>query len=285
MTNALIEARDRFSAKHPEQRVILNGREWGVVEVGAEGPVLLLIPGTLGRGDIFWQQMEALENRARILAVTYPTTGGVEEWTVDLIALLDARGINRATILGSSLGGYFAQYIAAVHPERVEKLIAANTLYDTTPAKQNPPYISDLDAAPIDELRAGFGRGLSAWADSHPDQREMIELLLAEVGGRIPEAELRNRLKGIKFAPALPPVGISSEKIVTIEGADDPLILLFMRDQVRAALKPSIAYRFESGGHFPYTVRPELYTAILEEQLGLVPPGSTAWGNTETRAL
>ena len=44
-----------------------------------------------------------------------------------------------------------------------------------------------------------------------------------------------------------------------------------MRDEVRAVLEPAVAYRFESGGHFPYIVRPKLYTVILEEQLGLVP--------------
>lgn len=284
MTNALIRSRDDFAARHPEERVVLNGREWGVVDTGGQGPVLLLIPGTLGRGDIFWQQIDALAGRARVLSTTYPASGGVAEWTGDLVALLDARGIDKAVVLGSSLGGYLAQYIAATHPARVERLIAANTLYDTAPAKRNPPYVSDLDAAPIEELRAGFGRGLTAWAESHPDQKDMVELLLAEVGGRIPEAELRNRLKGIKDAPALPPVGVPSDRIVTIEGADDPLIPLFMRDEVRAQLKPSVAYRFETGGHFPYAVRPDLYTAILEEQLGLVASGTTPWGADKVRA-
>ncbi|MEO3386329.1 alpha/beta hydrolase [Mesorhizobium sp. CAU 1741] len=285
MTNPLIQSRDDFARRHTEERVVLNGREWGVVDTGGEGPALLLIPGTLGRGDIFWQQIEALEGRARILSVTYPASGGVAEWSGDLAALLDDRRIGKAVVLGSSLGGYLAQYIAAAHPARVERLIAANTLYDTAPAKQNPPYVSDLDAAPIEELRAGFGRGLNAWADSHPDQKHMVDLLLAEVGGRIPEAELRNRLKGIKNAPALPPVGLPSERIITIEGADDPLIPLFMRDEVRTQLQPAVAYRFESGGHFPYTVRPDLYTAILEEQLGLVPASSTPWGTGKVRAL
>lgn len=285
MTNALIDSRNRFAAAHPEQRVMLNGRDWGVIEIEGNGPVLLLIPGTLGRADVFWQQISALKGRVRILSVAYPHQGGVAEWSDDLVALLDARGIDKATVLGSSLGGYLAQYLAAVHPERVERLIAANTLYDTEPAKQHPPYSSDLDAAPIDELRAGFGRGLGGWAESHPDQREVVELLLEEVAGRIPEAELRNRLKGIKNAPPLPPVGLASSNITTIEGADDPLIPLPMRDEVRAILKPAVSYRFESGGHFPYLARPQLYTALLEEQLGLVPAGSTSWGNEGMRAL
>lgn len=285
MTNALIQSRDRFAAAHGEERVTLNGREWGVIEIAGDGPALLLIPGTLGRADIFWQQMQALAGRARIVSVTYPATGGVAEWADDLAALLDARRMIQATVLGSSLGGYLAQYMVAAHPAQLARLVAANTLYNTAPARQNPPYSSDLDAAPIDELRAGFGRGLGAWAESHADQREMVELLLAEVGGRIPEAELRCRLNGIKNAPALPPVGLDGRDIVTIEASDDPLIPQFMRDEVRAALKPAIAYRFEGGGHFPYIVRPDLYTAILEELLGLVPAGSTPWGAAGERVL
>lgn len=284
MTNALIVSRDRFAAANPEERVVVAGREWGVVDTGGAGPALLIIPGTLGRGDIFWQQIEALRGRARVLAVTYPATGGIAEWADDLAALMTDRGIDRAVVLGSSLGGYLAQYMAAVHAGRVERLVAANTLCSVALVRQVPPYNSDLDNGPIGELRDGFGKGLRAWAASHPEQADLVALLLAEVGGRIPEPELRTRLNGIKRAPELPAVGIPTERIVTVEAADDPLIPPFMRDEVRARLNPSVACRFESGGHFPYVARPALYTALLEEQLGLVPTGSTAWGEGEVRA-
>ncbi|MBE0693911.1 MAG: alpha/beta hydrolase [Aquamicrobium sp.] len=284
MTNALIASRDRFAAENPEERVVVAGREWGVVDTGGVGPALLIIPGTLGRGDIFWQQIEALRGRARVLAVTYPATGGVAEWAGDLAALMTDRGIDKAVVVGSSLGGYLAQYMAAVHAGRVERLVAANTLCSVALVRQVPPYSSDLDNGPIGELRDGFGKGLRAWAASHPEQADLVALLLAEVGGRIPEPELRTRLNGIKRAPELPAVGIPTEHIVTVEAADDPLIPPFMRDEVRARLNPSVAYRFESGGHFPYVARPALYTALLEEQLGLVPAGSTAWGEGEVRA-
>lgn len=284
MTNALIASRDRFAAANPEERVVVAGREWGVVDTGGAGPALLLIPGTLGRGDIFWQQIEALRGRARVLAVTYPATGGIAEWADDLAALMTDRGIDRAVVLGSSLGGYLAQYMAAVHAGRVERLVAANTLCSVALVRQVPPYSSDLDNGPIGELRDGFGKGLRAWAASHPEQADLVALLLAEVGGRISEPELRTRLNGIKRAPELPAVGIPTERIVTVEAADDPLIPPFMRDEVRARLNPSVACRFEAGGHFPYVARPALYTALLEEQLGLVPTGSTAWGEGEVRA-
>jgi pimeloyl-ACP methyl ester carboxylesterase len=282
MTNRLIAARDRFAAAHPEQRIAIGGREWGCVSVGDAGPALFLIPGTLGRGDIFWQQIEALRDRARIVALTYPRSGGIAEWATDLAELCERLGLDRVTVLGSSLGGYLAQFFAAAYPRMAERLIAANTLHSTADIATRPPYSSDLDNAPVDELRAGFGRGLGLWRESHPEQEELVDLLMAEVAGRIPEPELRTRLNALKQAPELPPVQIPPERIATIETADDPLIPEPMRHSVRARLNPSVSYRFEWGGHFPYVTRPGLYLSLLEEQLGL-PVTGESWGQEELR--
>jgi maspardin len=282
MTNRLIAARDRFAASHPEQRIAIGGREWGYVRVGDSGPALLLIPGTLGRGDIFWQQIEALRERARIVALTYPGSGGIAEWAGDVAELCRRLGLDRVTILGSSLGGYLAQYFTAAHPSIAERLIAANTLHSTADIATRPPYSSDLDNAPIDELRAGFGRGLGLWRESHPDQGDLVDLLMAEVGGRIPEPELRTRLNALKHAPELPPLEMPREQVATIESADDPLIPEAVRSAVRARLNPIAAYRFAWGGHFPYVTRPGLYLSLLEEQLGL-PVTGEGWGQEELR--
>ena len=282
MANSLIEDRDRFTARHPEQRTLISGREWGYVAVGDAGPALLLIPGTLGRGDVFWQQIQALGGRARIVAVTYPSSGGIAEWASDLAELCGRFGLEHVTALGSSLGGYLAQYFAAAYPHIAERLIAANTLHSVAGIAARPPYSSDLDNAPIEELRAGFGRGLGAWRDAHPEQAELVDLLMAEVGGRIPEPELRARLNALKHGPELPPLDLPQERIATIESADDPLIPPPMREAVRERLEPSVAYLFQTGGHFPYVARPSLYVSLLEEQLGLTITHES-WGDGELR--
>lgn len=283
MTNALIADRDRFAASHPEKRVTVNGREWGMIAAGEAGPALVLIPGTLGRADIFWQQIEALRGRVRILSLSFPSTGGIVEWADDLAELMRRQNMDTATVLGSSLGGYLAQYFAAAHADRTERLIAANTLHSVEAIQQRPPYNSDLDGGPIEELRAGFGRGLTAWGETHPEQSDLVEMLMAEQGGRIPEPELRSRLKALKHGPELPPPGIPADRIVTIEGDDDPLVPPDMRDAVRKRLKPAVAYQFAWGGHFPYVVRPTEYTTLLEEQLGLELTGE-GWGEGRARS-
>ncbi|PHP65306.1 hypothetical protein CSC94_19450 [Zhengella mangrovi] len=282
MTNALIAARDAFALRHPEQRAVFDGRDWGYREIG-QGPCLLLIPGTLGRGDVFWQQIEALSDRLRFVAVSYPDHGGIAEWADDLFGLLDRLGIGQASVLGSSLGGYLAQFMAGSAPDRVERLIAANTLHSVAGLAQRMPYALDLMSAPIADLQAGFGAGLGAWRETHPDQHDLVDLLLQEAGGRILEGELRARLNALKTAPDLPPVPLGSGRIFTVEADDDPLIPPDMRAAVRDRLQPGTAFRFLTGGHFPYIARPDHYISMLETVMGLERTGPD-WGEGRERA-
>ncbi len=277
MTNPLIAARDAFARRHPEQSFARDGRVWGVIDTAGDGPALLMIPGTLGRADIFFAQIEGLAPRLRVIAVSHPASGRLADWIADLVALLDARGVVEAAVLGSSLGGYMAQAMAGWHPGRVRHLFAANTLPTVQGLAARPPYSSDLQTAPIEALRAGFGGGLTAWGAAHPDQADLVALLLAEVGGRIPEPELRARLAVLKGAPELPPCPLPPERITVIDAADDPLISPDWRAGVRARLGPGAAFRFLSGGHFPYLARAGLYTALIAARLGLEPLPA-AWG-------
>ncbi len=280
----MINQRRLFTEKYPEKSHIIDGRKWGIIKAGSSGPRLLLIPGTLGRADIFWQQIEALATRAQVLSVTYPATHDLAQWADDIANILDAEGIARTTISGSSLGGYLAQYFAAKYPDRIDGLIAANTLSSVEDLAQKPPYSTDIINVPIDQLRAGFLTGLKARAQPAQEYQLLTEMLIAEVEGLIPEVNLKARLLALKYAPAIPPVVIAREKVIVIESADDPLIIPAVQDGVRSFLSPSITYRFKQGGHFPYVVRPIAYLSILEECLGLDITGDD-WGRGEVREL
>jgi pimeloyl-ACP methyl ester carboxylesterase len=276
--NPLIAARDAFARQTPETRVTLNGRDWGVIDTGGAGPVLLLLPGTLGRADIFWQQIAAL-SEVRVLAVSYPATGGVADWVGDLVTLLEGRGVARTAALGSSLGGYVAAFLAAAEPARITHLFAANTLASTVGIDARPPYSLDLWTAPIADLRGGFAQAMQAWGQAHPDQADLVAFLLAEVAGRIPEGEMRARLAALKETPPLPDDPRPATATTVIESADDPLLPPPLRDGVRARYPGAAAYRFAWGGHFPYILRPDLYTALIRAGMGLAPlPADWAQG-------
>ena len=282
MSNPLIEAREAFSASHPEARRAVNRRIWGAIRAGAAGPALVLLPGTLGRADIFFHQIAALEGAARILALSYPGAGRLTDWAGDIAAMIEAEGMSGATVLGSSLGGYVAQYLTATRPDLCAGLIAANTLPDTSVVASVPPYALDLETVEIEALRGGFLGGLRGLAVPGHPYADLAGLLIAEVEGRIPEDELRARLIALKTAPPLPPQTLPRARIFTIESDDDHLIPPPLRAALRAALHPGRAFRFTAASHFPYVTRSDAYTALLREALGLDTAGSPWPEGSET---
>ncbi len=74
----------------------------------------------------------------------------------DAVAVLDAAGIERANVVGTSLGGMVAQQLAADRPERVDRLVLACT----TPGGEQAFPFPRGDAAPA---RAGAARSSRWW--------------------------------------------------------------------------------------------------------------------------
>jgi len=63
------------------------------------------------------------------------------EMADDAVAVLDHLGIERAHVIGASMGGAIAQIMAVTHPDRVRSLVLACT------ACSNPPWRNDLLAS------------------------------------------------------------------------------------------------------------------------------------------
>ncbi|HEX9038849.1 MAG TPA: alpha/beta hydrolase [Ktedonobacterales bacterium] len=98
---------------------------------GAGAPILLLHGWGL-RGDLWRRVIYGLEDDFDVIAPDFPGFGSTESppapWGVSdymnwTIALMDELGIKRASVIGHSFGGRVAIKLAALHPERVEKLV------------------------------------------------------------------------------------------------------------------------------------------------------------------
>lgn len=103
-----------------------------VLEAGQGEPVVILHGGD-GQGVDWAPLMAELQSDFRLFALDRPGYGLSDPFdyrTVDLrrhaadfvTSALDALGVERATILGGSMGGFFALATAFAHPERVRAL-------------------------------------------------------------------------------------------------------------------------------------------------------------------
>lgn len=59
---------------------------------------------------------------------------GIEQFTAEVLAFMDEKGIEATDIFGYSMGGYVALHLASQHPKRVRKIITLATKFDWTPA-------------------------------------------------------------------------------------------------------------------------------------------------------
>ena len=105
------------------------------VDVGA-GPETIVFLHGLGGDYSNWQpQLDEFSNDFRCLAWTLPGYGSspaIDELTwsnlSDLLArVLDDAKVDRAHVVGLSMGGYIAQQFSADHPARVDRLVLAAT--------------------------------------------------------------------------------------------------------------------------------------------------------------
>jgi pimeloyl-ACP methyl ester carboxylesterase len=97
---------------------------------------------------------------------------GEAEFVADAIGVLDAVGVERAVVVGLSMGGGWGLRLAAVHPERVDAIVfegAAVPIADPIPQKRNLPADE-----PLDEYE-GWGKyNFNYWRIDYPDFAEFF---------------------------------------------------------------------------------------------------------------
>jgi len=111
-------------------KVRANGIELNYVEVGSGDPLLMIMG--FGGDHLAWAfQVPALSGRYRV--ITFDNRGAGQSsvpdepystWMMaeDAVGLLDALGVERAHVLGASMGGMIAEEVALNHPGRVRSL-------------------------------------------------------------------------------------------------------------------------------------------------------------------
>ena len=130
-----------------------NGVDLCAEVLGDPGdPAILLIHGATGSmlawDDEFFQQLAAgpryvvrYDHRDTGRSVSYPPGApgyGFDDLVADALGLIDAFGLERAHLVGTSMGGGIAMSLALDHPERVASL----TLIASSPGGQDLPSVS-----------------------------------------------------------------------------------------------------------------------------------------------
>ncbi|MEM6767115.1 MAG: alpha/beta hydrolase [Bacteroidota bacterium] len=103
------------------------------------GPVLLLLHGLFGALSNFRDVFEAFSTHYKVIIPIIPiyeqtkVKSSVEGYTQYIEEFVDYKGIDKATLLGNSLGGHIALVYTLKRPEKVESLIltASSGLFES----------------------------------------------------------------------------------------------------------------------------------------------------------
>ena len=198
----------------------------------ANGPVLVL-SNSLGSNLHMWDKvLPSLEKSLRILRYDMrghgkssvpPPPYSIEEMGSDLLSLMDHLSIHRAHLCGLSLGGLVSQWLGINAPERIERLILANTAarigtHNGWEQRIAMVQRSGMDGLALQTLERWF---TPAYRDQHPAEMAIIRQMIAAVdpagycGGCavLRETDLRSEIAAIE-SPCL-----------VITGTHDPATL------------------------------------------------------------
>jgi pimeloyl-ACP methyl ester carboxylesterase len=243
-----------------------------------QGPPLILLHGLFGSARNWGAVQKALAGDYRVVALDLrnhgasPHAPGMDYavQAADVAESMTELGIERAVVLGHSMGGKAAMMLALTRPKLVERLIVA----DIAPRPYPPALRAVVAAMQALPLHAGLTRqeadqALCAGVPEAPIRSFLLQNLrfeaappswrigLAEIAAAMPEIEDFTPPSGARFeGPALAMAGALSPYIRTEDHA------------AFRALFPRIGFAsIPRAGHWLHAENPEGFLAALKEFL------------------
>lgn len=249
-------------------------------ECRGSGPALLFLHGAGSNAATWWQQLPLFSEHHRCVTMDIRCFGrsaaptaefSMPLFVADVLAVLDALGIERAVLIGQSLGGMIGLRVALQHPQRVAAFVAC----DSTLAIDHPVLLDRLERRNATQAGASIEqRSLGAW---FLRERPELAALYAQINHfnpsayRIPAAEWRAALAALLRPEQLTPLAaLPSLRCPTLLliGEEDPLVPAAVMHEVSALLPSSEVVVIERAGHSAYFEQAALFNRHVADFIG-----------------
>jgi pimeloyl-ACP methyl ester carboxylesterase len=177
-------------------------------------------------------------------------SGGPVSWEGDLLEVMDAARVERATLLGHSLGAQIVVDFALAHPERVERLVLVGPNVSGYRPTATPAGMESL----IQALRSGDVPGAAAALGAMPamqlvaarDRRPFVTRMFQDNAGLF-------RVDPTRLVPARPPATEQLERltvpVLVLVGDSDLTEASKVAELLVARAKDARAVTLERCGH------------------------------------
>jgi pimeloyl-ACP methyl ester carboxylesterase len=280
--------------------VVRDGLRIGYETFGQGEPTILLLPTWTIVHSRQWKfQVPYLARHFRVVAfdgpgnglsdrVTDPARYTADSYAADAVAVLDACGVQRAVVVGLSLGARYGVRLATLHPERVMALVAIGPSIPLVPPHpERSAILEDLfqpaPAGPVGWAKYNVDYWYRDYADfvefffsqvfNEPHSTKPREDTLGwglEAGPEILEAEARARSLEVQMTPEEWLAGVSCPTLV-IHGTRDRIIP-HAAGEVLARLSGGTFVSLEGSGHLPNVRDPVKVNLLIRDFVERIRP-------------
>lgn len=260
-----------------DRTTVRSGAAELAVEATGQGtPVVLLHAGVADRRS--WRPLRPfLAQDHRLVAwdrrgfgetaVDHPTP---YDHLDDLVAVMDATGVERAVVVGNSMGGGIAIDAALEHPDRVAGLVLVGTAWHGGPYPDDPPEVQAI----VDELVAADESGdldrlneleCRLWLDGPGGEPGRVtgparELFLDMNGRALRAGELGDQQE---HDPAWPRLASIDVPVAIVHGSLDEPSGLAVARIAATTLPDAELHVLDDTAHLPSLERPADLAAIV----------------------
>ena len=262
-------------AEPTTRTVVFSHLEVAYFDSGSGEPLILVHGGESNRLQ-FLGILPHLGDGIRTIAYDQRDSGstvsGEEAYSVtdlahDLTMLIEAVGLERAHVLGTSFGGMVALHAALDYPERIASVVLVATAPSSSLLGQGVGEIATMSPeerreAMIDGLYTPQGRA------ADPDLVERGRRVLVE---RTPE-QMSRRMTSVRDHHVVDRLPEMTTRTLILHGTDDPLAPFSGAELMAAAIPGAILRPVQGARHGVASEFPAEVAVIVREFLGVSSP-------------
>ena len=240
--------------------------------VTGRGPPALVLHGLFGSGTNWRAIARRLGSRLECHLVDLRNHGrsphapgmAYPQLAADVLAYLDGHGLDRAGLIGHSMGGKTAMTAALLAPERVRWLIVADIAPAPSPSDHRP-ILEALRALTPDSLTSRAAAD-AALALSVPDsglRQFLLQNLVHGDGGlrwRIDLEAISEALPDLTDFPSTPPGAFCDEPTLFLRGARSEYLTVHHEPRIHALFPRASIATIAHAGHWLHAEQPGAVT-------------------------
>ena len=261
-----------------------DGERVEYVDAGS-GDALVWVPGADGPKETFRYQLPSFARRHRVVCADlrreFAATDGFDRLVDDVAELIEARGVDRFVLIGTSLGSAIAMRFASRFPERLRGIILCNPL-----ARVSYGHVGFNRAALIPlamlttrylptELSRGLARAwsrLGVWIfDDSPGRDALIEYALFTGPRTVPPTVSDRRVSGLRRLDLRSDLGDVAVPALVVKGPRDEYCPVDWAREITELLPDAEYVPIPGTGHCSHISRPGAFNETLDDWLRRLP--------------